>query len=323
MENIKAAVHTRYGPPEVVRVIEVPKPVPGDSEVLIKVHAATVNRTDAGFRSAVYFISRFWSGLLRPKRQVLGCEFAGEIEAVGSKVASYNVGERVFGYDDERFGAHAEYIVMPENAAMASIPERMTYREAAPMTEGAHYAWCDIRAAKVVEGQDVLVYGASGAIGSAAVQLLKHVGARVTAVCNTKNVNLVRSLGAEEVIDYTKEDFTRTTRKFDLVFDAVGKTSFGECKALLREKGVYVSTELGKGGENVYLALITPLFGGKRVLFPIPTISREVVLWLKGLAESGEFRPVIDRSYMLEDIVEAYRYVETGQKTGNVVLTMQ
>lgn len=323
METMKAAVHTRYGPPDVVRVIEVPKPVPGEGEVLIKVHAATVNRTDAGFRSAVYFISRFWSGLLRPKQQILGCEFAGEIEAVGSKVASFKVGERVFGYDDERFGAHAEYIVLPETAAMASIPERMTYREAAPMTEGAHYAWCDIRAAKVVEGQDVLVNGASGAIGSAAVQLLKHIGARVTAVCNTKNLDLLHSLGAVEVIDHTREDFTRTTRLFDLVFDAVGKSSFGECKALLREKGVYISTELGKGGENVYLALITPLFGGKRVLFPIPSITRDDVLWLRELAESGAFRPVIDRSYPLEEIVEAYRYVETGQKTGNVVLTMQ
>jgi NADPH:quinone reductase-like Zn-dependent oxidoreductase len=323
METMKAAVHTRYGPPEVVSVKDVPRPVPGDGEVLIRVHAATVNRTDAGFRSAAYFISRFWSGLLRPKQQTLGCEFAGQVEATGKNVTAYAVGDRVFGYDDERFGAHAEYLVMPENAAMAHIPEQMTYQEAAPLTEGAHYAWCDIRAAGVKAGQEVMVYGASGAIGSAAVQLLKHVGARVTAVCNTKNVELVRSLGADEVIDYTREDFTGNTRRFDLIFDAVGKSSFGRCRPLLREKGMYISTELGKGSENVFLALFTPLFRGKKVLFPLPSITREDVLMLKELAGTGAFRPVIDRCYPLDEIAEAYRYVETGQKTGNVVLTMR
>ena len=197
---------------------------------------------------------------------------------------------------------------------------RKTGEEAAPITEGAHYALCDIRAAKVISGQNVMIYGATGAIGSAAVQLVKYFGANITAVCNTKNVDLVKSLGADEVIDYQKQDFTKTDKKFDFVFDAVGKSSFGQCKPLLKDKGIYISTELGKNAENIFLALITPLFGGKKVLFPIPSISKEDIIFLKSLVEAGKFKPVIDRRYKLEQIVEAARYVETGQKTGSVVI---
>jgi NADPH:quinone reductase-like Zn-dependent oxidoreductase len=321
-KTMKAAIHTRYGPPEVLHLTEVPKPTPKDNEVLIKIYATTVNRTDCGFRSAEYFISRFFSGLFKPKNQILGNEFAGVIEATGKNVTAFQPGEKVFGYNDTTFGAHAENMVMPENGPMSTIPSGLTFEEAVCITEGGHYALCDIRAAKVKAGQNVMIYGATGAIGSAAVQMAKYFGATVTAVCNTKNVELVKSLGADLVIDYTKEDFTKTGQSFDFVFDAVGKTSFGKCKPILSKNGIYISTELGKNSQNVFLALSTPLFGGKKVLFPIPTISREDVEFLKKLVIDGHFKPVIDRRYRLEEIVEATRYVETGQKTGNVVIVV-
>lgn len=319
---MKACIHSKYGPPEVVTIKEIDKPFPKDDELLIKVHATTVNRTDCGFRSAEYFISRFWSGLLKPKYNTLGCEFAGEIEAIGKNVSLFKTGEKVFGYNDTRFGAHAEYIIMKDNEALTTLPNNLTFEEAAPITEGGHYALCNIRAAKVATGQNILVYGATGAIGSAAVQLLKVSGAKVTAVCNTKNIKLVKALGADIVIDYTKDDFTKTNQIFDFVFDAVGKSSFGQCKPLLSKKGIYISTELGKNGVNILLALTTPIFNGKKLLFPLPTISKEDVIFLKELVEAGKYKPVIDRKYPLEQIVDAYEYVETGQKTGNVVITV-
>ncbi|MES2141173.1 MAG: NAD(P)-dependent alcohol dehydrogenase [Bacteroidota bacterium] len=317
---MKAIVYTTYGPPEVAKLMEVDKPIPKDNEVLIKVYASTVNRTDSGFRSANYFISRFWTGLLRPKYQILGCEFAGVIEEIGKSVTTFKQGDKVFGFNDKTCGGHGEYLTIAETDALTIMPANLTYDEAAPICEGAHYALCDIRAAKVKSGQNVLVNGATGAIGSAAVQLLKHFGAKVTAVCDTKNIALVRSLGAEKVFDYTKEDFTKTEQIFDFIYDAVGKSSFGKCKPLLTENGIYKSTELGKNAENIFLALFTPLLGGKKVLFPIPTITKEDVILLKILVENSEFKPVIDRYYNLEQIVEAYKYVETGQKIGNVVI---
>jgi len=317
---MKASLNTIYGPPEVVHIGEIEKPVPRDSEVLIKIHTATVNRTDCGFRSAEYFVSRFFSGLINPKNHVLGNEFAGEIEAIGKSVKSFKVGNRVFGYDDVGFGCHAQYKVMSESGPIATMPSNFSFEEAAPMIEGGHYALCDIRAAKIEKGHRVLINGATGAIGSAAVQIVKYLGAEVTAVCDTKNREMVSGLGADEVIDYTKQDFTRLSKKFDVVFDAVGKSNFGKCKPLLVEKGIYMSTEFGPRFENPFLAMITPILGGKKLLFPIPTISKEDVIFLKGLAENGEYKPVLDRSFALDEIVEAYRYVETGMKTGNVLI---
>jgi len=319
---MRAIVNTKYGPPDVVKLMEVDKPAPKDSEVLIKVNATTVNRTDCGFRSAEYFISRFFSGLFRPKLKTLGNEFAGVIEAIGKNVTSFSVGDEVFGFSGIKFGAHAEYMTIAENEAITTMPGNLTFEEAAPITEGGHYALCDIRAANVKSGQNVLIYGASGAIGSAAVQLAKYFGAKVTAVCNNKNVELLKSLGADLVIDYTTQDFTKTGHLFDFVFDSVGKSSFGQCRPLLNKKGIYISTELGKRSENIFLALFTPILGGKKVLFPIPKISKEDVILLKELVESEKYKPVIDRKYSLEQIVEAYKYVETGQKTGNVVITL-
>ena len=318
---MKAAVNTEYGPPEVVQLKEMDKPIPGDGEVLIKIHATTVNRTDCGFRSAEYFIIRFFSGMFRPKNQILGNEFAGEIEAIGKNVTAFKAGDKVFGYNDTKFGAHAEYIVMSEDAAISIMPENVSFTEAAAITEGSHYALCNLRAAKIKSGQKYLINGATGGIGSAAVQLATYFDAEVTGVCDTKNLELVKSLGAKEVIDYNIEDFTKIDNTFDVVFDAVGKSSFGKCRPLLNKRGIYMSTELGYMCQNPSLAMITSLSGGKKLLFPLPTISKKDVVFLKELVETGKFKPVIDRTYPLEQIVDAYRYVETGQKVGNVIIT--
>lgn len=320
---MKAIVYTKYGPPQVAMLLEVPKPVPKADEVLIKVKATTVNRTDCGFRSANYFIVRFFSGLLRPKHKILGCEFAGIIESTGKSVRQFKAGDKVFGFSGKKFGAHAEYLAMKESESLALMPDDIPFEQAAPLTEGGHYALCDLRAARLKSGQEILINGATGAIGTAAVQLAKHFGANVTAVANTKNVELVKSLGADTVIDYLKEDFTNINERFDLVFDAVGKSSFGKCRPLLKQKGIYISTELGKFSQNPLLALLGPLAGGKRVLFPIPAIQQSDVIFLKELAAQRKFHPVIDRSYPLEEIVAAYQYVETGEKTGNVVINVE
>lgn len=317
---MKAIINTKYGPPDVVKLMEVDAPVPCDNEVLVKIHATTVNRTDCGFRSAEYFITRFFSGLFKPGFKILGNEFSGEIENIGRKVKSFKKGDRVFGFSGRKFGAHAEYLVIAEDDTIATMPENLSFEEAAPIAEGGHYALCDIRAAGVKSGQNILINGASGGIGSAAVQLAKYFGAKVTAVCNTRNIELIKSLGADYVIDYLTQDFTRTEQTFDFIFDSVGKSSFGKCKHLLNKGGIYISTELGKNSENIFLALFTPFLGGKKVLFPLPKISQEDIVFLKELVEKGKYKPVIDRRYFLEQIVDAYKYVETGQKTGNVVI---
>jgi len=320
---MRAAIYKKYGPPEVVKLAETDRPSPKANEVLVKVLATTVNRTDCGFRSAEYFVSRFFSGLFKPKYGILGNEFAGIVEEVGKDVRLLFVGDKVFGYNDVNFGAHAEYMTIAETDAITTMPDHLTFEEAAPITEGAHYALCDIRAARIKSGQNVMIYGASGAIGSAAVQLLKYFGARVTGVCNTQNVEVVKSLGADQVIDYLTEDFTKIDLKFDFIFDAVGKSSFRQCKPLLKKNGTYISTELGKNSENIFLALLTPISGGKKVLFPLPSIKKEDVVFLKKLVETGRFKPLVDRLYPLDNIVDAYKYVETGQKRGNVVITLK
>lgn len=317
---MKAAINTRYGPPEVVSIQEVPQPVPGKKDLLIKVHTTTVNRTDCGFRSAVYFISRFFSGLLQPKNKTLGCEFSGTIVQVGAEATHFAVGDHVFGFNDQVFGAHAEYMCLPDTAALTIVPNGIPMDRAAAISEGAHYALSNIRAAKVTAGQHWLVNGGTGAIGSAAVQLLRYFDVQVTAVCATAHVDTLKALGADNVIDYLKEDFTTTGQKFDVIFDAVGKSSFGKCKSLLKPRGIYMSTELGKGAQNPFLALVTALSGGKKVLFPIPGTKKEDMEFLKELVAEGKFQPLIDRTYPLEDIVDAYRYVEGGQKIGNVLI---
>lgn len=317
---MRAAVHARYGSPDVVQVVEVDKPAPTDGKLLVKVHATTVNRTDCAYRAARPFFMRFVSGLRRPNATLLGNEFAGEVEAVGDGVTSFNVGERVFGYNEGAFGAHAQYMTIPESGSLAVMPANSTFEEAAPSTEGSHYALSMIKAAQVQRGEDVLVYGATGAIGSAAVQLLKGLGATVTAVCGTENVALVERLGADRVVDYEAQDFTDDEQTYDVVLDAVGKSSFNRCRRLLKPRGIYLSSDLGHLWQNPFLALVTPLLRGKKVMFPVPSHDQEMVRHFKGLIESGAFTPVIDRMERLDEIADAYRYVETGQKIGNVVI---
>ena len=319
---MKAAVHTRYGAPEVVRIRDVDRPPVGDRELLIRVHATTVNRTDCAYRAARPFFARLLTGILRPRRTIMGTEFAGEVEAVGRGVRSFAVGDRVFGYNEGAFGAHAEYLAVPEDGSIATVPAGVSFEQVAPGTEGAHYALAFIRHAGTRPGQRVLVYGATGGIGSAAVQLLKGLDVTVTAVCATAKLALVKGLGADRVVDYTAGDFTDDEQTYDAVFDAVGKSTFGRCKRLLKPGGVYVSSELGPWAQNPILALVTPLLRGRKVRFPYPQDNQAIVRHLRELIESGDFRPVIDRRYPLDQIVDAYRYVETGQKTGNVVITI-
>lgn len=299
---------------------EISPPELNQHALLVRVVYSTVNRTDCGFRSAQYLISRLFSGIFAPKHRVLGCEFSGKVIAVGSSVKAFKTGDRVFGYDDQYFGGHAEFKVIDEGAAVAHIPENMDYARAACLLEGSHYALSNIRSARVKPLHKVLVYGATGAIGSAAVQLLKHMGAYVVAVAGANQQERVRQLGADQVLDYTHQDYRKTSHSFDFIFDAVGKQSFRYCKPLLTPRGIYISTEPGRGYRNIFLALLTPLGRGKRVLFPLPTINKQDVIYLQELAETGAFCPLIDRTYALNAIVEAYRYVETGQKIGNVLL---
>jgi NADPH:quinone reductase-like Zn-dependent oxidoreductase len=319
---MKAIVCTKYGPPDVLQLKEVEKPTPKDNEVLVRVNATTVNRTDSAMIRAKPFIMRFFTGLFKPNNQILGTEFAGKIEAVGKDVMSFKVGDKVFGLNDNGLSSHAQYMTILEDKALTIIPENITYEQAAASTEGAHYAFNFINKVTIKSGQKVLVNGASGAIGSAAVQLLKYFGANVDAVCNTKNIKLVRSLGADKVFDYTKEDFTKDDQKYDFVFDTVGKSSFAKCKPLLQPGGIYISSELGYMAQNIFFALVTPVIGNKKVRFPLPVDCKRSVLFIKKLIEEGKFKAVIDRKYPLEQIVEAYKYVETGQKTGNVVITV-
>jgi NADPH:quinone reductase-like Zn-dependent oxidoreductase len=320
---MKAAVYTTYGSPDVVALRDVEKPVPRENQVLIRVHATTVNRTDsAALRGRPLFARALLYGLRRPRNIILGNEFAGEVESAGNAVTGFQPGDRVFGYNDATYGGHAEYVTMREDGMLAHIPADLTYEDAAPTAEGAHYALKDIRKANVQPGQNVLVIGASGAIGSASVQLLKHFGANVTAVCGTRNVELVRSLGADRVIDYTQDDFARTGETYDFIHDAVGKSSFGVCRKLLKPGGIYCPSELGRMAQNPFLALWTSRFGSRKVIFPIPRSSKDDMIFLKGLVESGAFKPVIDRRYPLDEIAEAFRYVETGRKTGNVIITV-
>jgi NADPH:quinone reductase-like Zn-dependent oxidoreductase len=319
---MRAVVYDRYGPPEVQHLEEVQRPVPKDDEVLVKVHATTVTRSDCGVREGKPFLVHFFFGLRRPKQRILGTELAGEIEAVGAAVTQFAVGDHVFGSTSGfKSGAHAEFICMQESAPLAHKPAGMSFEEAAAVTDGAILALMCLDASHLQKGQRILVYGASGSIGTAGVQLAKALEADVTAVCSTKNLQLVKSLGADRVIDYTQEDFTKNGETYDVIFDAVGKHSFSRCKGSLTRSGIYVATD----GliRNLSLALWTSRIGDKKVLFPIPPhYTKKNVLFIKELIETGRFRAVIDRSYPLEEVVEATRYVETEKKTGNVVLTM-
>ena len=331
---MKAIVYEKYGSPDVLQLKEIEKPTPRENEVLIKIYATTVNRTDCGFRKPEYpLIIRLINGLFKPKRTILGSELAGEIEAVGKNITLFKKGDKIFGLTGN-FGAHAEYICLPETASIITKPTNMNYEEATAVCDGLMLAYNLIKkidlhkgSASPAGGKKILIYGASGSIGTAAVQLAKYYEAEVTAVCNTKNLELVKSLGADEVIDYTKDDFTKNGQTYDVVLDAVGKSSFFRCKNLLKKGGIYLSTDLGFLAQILFLTLWTSIFGrlpsGKKVLFPIPKVSKEDIGFFKELIEAGKYKAVIDRRYTLKQIVEATRYVETEQKTGNVVITVE
>ena len=325
---MRAVVYDSYGPPEVLRLAEVERPTPKADEVLIKVHATTVNRSDVHIREAnrrgglaMSFLSRLVSGLRRPRHPILGSEFAGVVEAAGAAVNEFSIGDRVFGKTGLGFGAHAEFLCMRQGARIALMPAGMSFEMAAPICDGALNALMCLKMADLRPGRKILIYGASGAIGTAGVQLARHFGADVTAVCATKNLELVKSLGADRVIDYTKEDFTKNGEKYHVIFDAVGKHSFKRSRDSMEPGGIYLPTD---GFVNLFLAIMPKRKGSKRVVFMMPPRqTRQDVLFLKQLVEDGKYRPVIDRCYPLKDVIEATRYVETEQKTGNVVLTLE
>lgn len=299
---MKAVIFEQYGPPEVLQIKEVEKPVPADNEILVKVHATTVCTGDWKMRKADPVAARFFNGLLKPRRiKVLGMDLAGEVEAIGKNVKRFKQGDLVFGSTDLKFGNYVQYRCMPETGAVAIKPDNMTLEEAAAIPFGGLGALPYFRKANIHPGQKVLVYGASGSTGSSALQFARHFGAEVTAVCSTRNFDLMKSLGADHVIDYKKEDFTQNGQRYDFIFDAVGKVSKAQCRNSLTSTGSYATIMKG---------------GGKTKERP------EYLRYIKDLVEKGEVRAVIDRSYPMEQIVEAHRYVEKGHKTGNVVITI-
>jgi NADPH:quinone reductase-like Zn-dependent oxidoreductase len=324
---MKAAVYARYGPPDVLEIGEVDKPRPGDSEVLVRVHATTVCAADWRMRKAEPFIARFMNGLWRPRKiRVLGMEFAGTVESAGKAVTRFREGDQVFGSTGFKFGAHAEYVRLPENALLAMKPVNMTFEEAAAVLFGAVSALYFLRRAKVRAGQNVLVYGASGSVGVFAVQLAKHFGAHVTGVCSTANLDLVKSLGADDVVDYTREDFSRAGRVYDVVFDTVGKSGFSRTLKALKRGGFYVRV----GGSGRLLAILGDLVrgmwisvtGAAKVVVGAASGTAGDLPLLKELIEAGKLTTVIDRRYSLDEIAEAHRYAEAGHKKGHVVILL-
>ena len=324
---MKAIVCPEYGSPDVLQLREVVKPVPDDNQVLVRVYAATVTAADCGFRKADPAIGRLYNGLTRPKNPIPGSELAGEIEAVGSAVKRFKEGDQVYGLSPTAFGANAQYICLPEDGVLASKPANLTYEEAAAVPSGATTALPFLRdKGQIQSGHRVLVNGASGSVGTFAVQLAKHFGAEVTGVCSTTNLELVQSLGADRVIDYTKEDFTRNGKTYDIVFDAVGKRSFSHCRDSLAPNGVYLTTVVGL---PILLQMLwTSIVGDKKAIIaftgmrPSSEITQDLLL-LKELVEAGRVKPVIDRRYSLEQTAEAHRYVDSGHKKGNVVIYVE
>jgi NADPH:quinone reductase-like Zn-dependent oxidoreductase len=315
---MKAAFRTEYGPPEVLRIKEVPRPSPLDDELLISVHATTVNRTDCAILFARPFIMRFFTGLVKPRLAITGTDVAGHVEAIGKDVRSFKVGDRVIGFDGFGLQSHAAYLTVRETKGIVKIPDEINYEHAAACAEAAYYALDCVRMVKPGEKHKALVYGATGGIGSSMVQFLKFFGVYVSAVCGGEHSELVRSLGADKVIDYKTVDFTKDSERYDFVFDAVGKTSFGACKSLLKEKGIFASTE-----PNLLQVIFTPLSGGKKAMFRPPGNIRQALTFICELVEKGSFRPLIDRTYSLDEIAEAFRYVATGEKIGNVIIKVQ
>jgi NADPH:quinone reductase-like Zn-dependent oxidoreductase len=321
---MKAIVYTQYGPPEVLQLAEVEKPTPKDNEVLIRIHATTVTPSDGLMRSGESVMGRIILGLTKPRRKfrILGTELAGEIESVGKNVKRFRPGDQVYGFRGFGTGTYAEYKCMSENGSLAIKPANLTCEEATAVVDGASTALFFLRdKGNIQSGQKVLIIGASGCIGSFAVQLARHFGAEVTGVCSTTNAELVKSLGADRVIDYTQEDFTKNNETYDIIFDTAGKSSFSRCKSSLKKNGRYLLTT-GNMLANYILTLWTSMVGSKKFVFGLSIEKTEALIFLKELIEAGKIKPVIDRCYPLEQIAEAHRYVDTGHKKGNVVITV-
>lgn len=330
---MKAAVYTQYGPPEVLHLAEVEKPVPKENEVLVKVRATTVNYGDLLARNfgntppgdfnmpfLFYIPARMDFGFSKPRKNILGSEFAGDVEAVGEEVKRFKVGDAVFGYPGQKMGAYAEYLCMPEDGSLALKPASMSYEEAAVIPYGAITALNLLRKMNLRRGQKVLIVGASGGIGAAAVQLATHFGAEVTGVCGAPRMDFVRSLGAVRAIDYRQEDFTQSGEKYDLVFDVLGKSSFAECKPILKADGRYLRASF-KMRELLQMGW-TSLAGGPKVICALSGESPEDLEFIKELIKTGEFKALLDRCFPLEEAAEAHRYVESGQKKGQIAITM-
>ncbi len=325
---MQAIVHTKYGPPDELQLKEVEKPVPGDNEVLIKIHATTVTTTDCNARNFTFvpesfmFFARIMFGFKKPRIKILGIDLTGEIEAIGKNVRLFKAGDHVFGSPGTKFGGHAEYVCVPENGALALKPDDMRWEEAASVSLAGNTALFFIRdLAKIQSGQKILIHGASGAIGTYAVQLAKYYGAVVTGVCSATNTEMVKSLGADKVIDYTKEDFTKSEERYDFVFGVVGKTTFSQCKDILKPKGIYLENMMEI--KDFLKVLWTSITEGKKIKGGVSVETAENLNFLKKLIVSGKLVPVIDRVYPLERTAEAFHYVEQGHKKGNVVITIK
>lgn len=317
--KMKAVAYYKYGPPEVLSLVELPKPSPKANEVLVKIHCSTVNRTDTGIRMAEYLIGRFVFGLFKPKQHVLGSEFSGTIESIGNDIKNYKVGDRVFGLSTYKFGCHAEYICLKEDASMAIIPNNYSFEEAACVLDGLMLAQNYIKEIDFSKNPRIMINGATGSIGIACLQLAAMHNVYIAAVGDTKNLELLKSLGATKVIDYTKSDFCNDNEKYDYIIDAVGKSTFAKSKKIMKEKAVYYSTELGPYWQNTYLPLFT-MFSAKKIKFPIPVDNKALIEKFAGIIASGKYKAIIDSEYTLDNIAEAHRYVEKAVKTGNVLV---
>jgi NADPH:quinone reductase-like Zn-dependent oxidoreductase len=320
---MKAVTRSVYGHEQVLQIKELPKPVPSPDQILVRVVATTVNRTDCAILLGKPFIMRIIGGLFRPRKKIPGTDFAGIIEAKGSRVDGFTAGERVWGFDDSGLSSQAEYICIDQRNAILKIPDSINFQQAAACAEGAHYAFNFLKKVQLNSGDRVLVNGATGAIGSALLQMLVARGLKVTAVCRSEHAERVLTLGADNIIAYDSADFTATAEKYEAVFDAVGKSSFFKSKKILTKKGVYISSELGAGWQNLFLSLVTPLFRGREVQFPYPFQPERSLRYVVELIRLNRFDPLIDRVYNLDQVQQAYGYVIAGNKIGNVVLSVQ
>ena len=314
------ASRENYCLPKNIKVKQIDKPSPNEDEVLIRVHATTVNRTDCANLTAKPFLMRFVIGFLKPKKTILGTDFAGQIVAVGKDISSLKLKDRVFGFTDLGLETQAEYIALKPKNNVLIIPENVDYKNAAASLEGAHYAYSFIHKVNLRPGQKILINGATGGIGSALIQFAKQHKVFIAATCNTQNIELIKSLGADKVYDYLTEDFTKDNQQYDYVFDAVGKSTFNKCKPILKKNGIYISSELGPYAQNLFYSIFTPILGKRKVIFPVPYSIKQTLPFIKQELENGHFNPVIDKEYSLSNISEAYSYVMKGEKIGNVIV---